>query len=478
MKELKVGTTFSGIGAPEFALHHLYGKDYKNKVKLKWACDFDTNAKKSFLANHNPNKFYDNIYYMTHSKNELLSMDGFFTNNAIKGIEEKNDDWYGLDNVSDIDLYVFGFPCQNFSVANQNRDNFKLDNFDVNNPHMHQRDLGVNATKTTLVYQSMKLIEELSKRKNPLKYFIGENVKGLVQHDPAYKWIPSELSVEEYNKLGKNALKTHTLKVEEDGTEVVYKRVNGLRLDGKDYNGYPSIFNPEEYDGKKKFIGKTLYVIENSMKELGYKVYWKVLNANDYSFPESPYNGGVQNRERIFIVGIKDDLNEDFKWPVKDDIVQDNHDSVLNYLNPENNKNKQLLLNKKFIKEKNRVKEGSGICNQTHFLTNVKYEQGQRIYSANKKSPCLTCVGAPRFYIKQPDGTEIFREVDGPEMLSIQGFPIGKNNRGKKDDNGEYPIEEFKFAVSDNQLKKQAGNSMSVSVMYQIIKNLLEGHNK
>ena len=91
----------------------------------------------------------------------------------------------------------------------------------------------------------------------------------------------SELSVEEYNKLGKNALKTHTLKVEEDGTEVVYKRVNGLRLDGKDYNGYPSIFNPEEYDGKKKFIGKTLYVIENSMKELGYKVYWKVLNLQE-----------------------------------------------------------------------------------------------------------------------------------------------------------------------------------------------------
>ena len=71
------------------------------------------------------------------------------------------------------------------------------------------------------------------------------------------------------------------------------------------------------------------------------------------------------------------------------------------------------------------------------------------------------------------NGKEVNREVDGKEMLSIQGFPIGDNNRGLKDKNGKYQIEEFKFVVSDNQLKKQAGNSMAVQVMAALLKQLL-----
>ena len=43
------------------------------------------------------------------------------------------------------------------------------------------------------------------------------------------------------------------------------------------------------------------------MRELGYKSYWKVLNAKDYTIP--------QNRERVFTISIREDLHQIFEFP-------------------------------------------------------------------------------------------------------------------------------------------------------------------
>ena len=40
------------------------------------------------------------------------------------------------------------------------------------------------------------------------------------------------------------------------------------------------------------------------LEELGYKNYWKVLNAKDYGIP--------QNRERVFVVSIRNDIEKDY----------------------------------------------------------------------------------------------------------------------------------------------------------------------
>jgi len=476
MKDISVGSTFSGIGSPEFALKHIYGDDFERKVHLKWACDFEMNAKESFLANHNPDKFYDNIYYMTNSKKDIMNMpDDFIKKTAKQKVSKLEDDFFNLGNIEDVDLYIFGFPCQNFSHANKNRTAYSLDNVDMDNTHKHQKDLGYSATKTTLVFESMKIIEELSKRKNPLKYFIAENVKGLVQHDPAYIWdVDEEMTSVNFEKLTKSKLKVYR-SVEVDGETKYYKRRNGLVLDGEEYNGYPSLVN-KDFDGKKKFIGKTLYVIENAFIELGYEIEWKVLNAKDYSFGyDEKVKGGVQNRERIFIVGVKEGLKNTFEFPIEEEFDSSNMDKVINYLDPLNNDKEELLLKDEHIVEKENKRKSSGVCNQTHFLNNVVYEQGQRIYSAESKSPCLTCVGEPRFHIKEND-KDIFRSSTGKEMLSIQGFPVGDKNRGKKNKDGTFNIKEFKYVVSDSQLKKQAGNSMSVSKMKVILEVLIKMH--
>ena len=58
-------------------------------------------------------------------------------------------------------------------------------------------------------------------------------------------------------------------------------------LGGKSVNGMPIVF---PYDGA-----------------VPYHVYWKVLNAKDFGVP--------QNRERVFIIGIRDDVDNDFSFP-------------------------------------------------------------------------------------------------------------------------------------------------------------------
>ena len=56
--------------------------------------------------------------------------------------------------------------------------------------------------------------------------------------------------------------------------------------------------------------GNTWFVIQNELKELekyGYYIKYKILNTKDYGIP--------QNRERIYIVGVKDENY--FEWPLK-----------------------------------------------------------------------------------------------------------------------------------------------------------------
>jgi DNA-cytosine methyltransferase len=144
--------------------------------------------------------------------------------------------------------------CQAFSIAGHRR--------------------GFEDTRGTLFFQVARIL----KGKQP-KYFILENVKGLISHDK-----PKDLK-----------------------------------------KGYASIVNPE-YDGKRKGIGKTLKVIEETLVECGYNFKWQVLNTKE--------NGLPQHRERIIFVGQRKDLGEfNYEYPDKielklcvRDLLEDNVD--------------------------------------------------------------------------------------------------------------------------------------------------------
>lgn len=67
------------------------------------------------------------------------------------------------------------------------------------------------------------------------------------------------------------------------------------------------------YENVKNIVGKTHKVTFEKficeLKDYGYEVYYKVLNAKDYGIP--------QNRERVFVVGIRKDIDNGFYFPKK-----------------------------------------------------------------------------------------------------------------------------------------------------------------
>lgn len=123
MNELVVGTDFTGLGSFEEALKRL-----KVKHRIAFACDKDKYVKQSYLANHTPEIFYDDIVLRDQAKTPYS------------------------------DIYCFGFPCQAFSLAGNRK--------------------GFEDTRGTLFFNSLEYI-----RKNKPNCFLAENVKGLLSHD-------------------------------------------------------------------------------------------------------------------------------------------------------------------------------------------------------------------------------------------------------------------------------------------------------
>ena len=313
---IKLGTDFSGIGAPEQALKKL-GIEYKSV----FACDINKYAKQSFLANYNTENWYDDITKRDHSKTPYC------------------------------DLYVAGFPCQAFSVAGKRK--------------------GFKDTRGTLFFDLFQYI----KLQRP-KYFILENVKGLVRHDK----------------------------------------------------------------------GNTFKTIMDSLEGLNYTIYHKVLNTKHYGIP--------QNRERIFIVGFSD--VHTFEWP--ETKITEPIEKFLDvrvdktYYLTKHQINKIHQYNKKHNKKIDFTFKDfiTYIKNGVEWIADVRADMGLRIRK-NRMSPCLTTSSTP--IIKRRK----IRRLTPLECLRLQGFP-----------------DSFKCVVSDSQIYKQAGNSMTVNVMAAIIKQVLE----
>jgi len=72
----------------------------------------------------------------------------------------------------------------------------------------------------------------------------------------------------------------------------------------------------------KKFINQFNDWVKY-LDDLGYDTYWQVLNAKHYGIP--------QNRERVFGVSIRKDLNKTFKFPEKEELTV----RLLDILEPE-----------------------------------------------------------------------------------------------------------------------------------------------
>ena len=184
--------------------------------------------------------------------------------------------------------------------------------------------------------------------------------------------------------------------------------------------------------------GKTFNTLLEYVKELGYFLTYQILNTKDYGIP--------QNRERLYLVGSKEDLGISFKKPVK--LTK----SIKDFLDTNNNKylNKPYELLPKPI--------GSSIIQVAK--TDCSRVNMRRVYSIDGISPCLLASagtgGNNQVKVLMQDN---IRVLSPREYLRLQGF----------DDS-------YKIVVSNSQMYKQAGNAMSLNVLTMVLESIKEAH--
>jgi DNA (cytosine-5)-methyltransferase 1 len=187
--------------------------------------------------------------------------------------------------------------------------------------------------------------------------------------------------------------------------------------------------------------GKTFRIIKETLESLGYYVKYKVLNTMEY--------GNIpQNRERVYIAGFRNqDHCDNFEFPKPQklkikvtDLLEDKVDDKYYY-------NGKPL----YEKLKGDVKR-----------TGKVYQWRRKYVRENKKGVCPTLTanmgtgGHNVPIIKDKKG---IRKLTPYECARIQGFP--KNYKLPKN-------------LADSALYKQFGNSVSVTVIEAIAKNIMK----
>ena len=191
--------------------------------------------------------------------------------------------------------------------------------------------------------------------------------------------------------------------------------------------------------------GRTWGTITNIFEKLNYRIYHKVLDAQDYGLP--------QMRARIFVIGIRNDIvNRDtFLFPDPVPLTKTSADYLDEFVD-----NKYYLGQKGFewatSKAKNRNKTrvnrdiiGCQTANQQdNWIGDLRIEQPQQRHYND-----------PRIYIGQYEGhPAVARKMTPRECMRLMGF------------------EHFKIEVDDIRMYRQAGNSIAVPVLNAILKQL------
>ncbi len=201
--------------------------------------------------------------------------------------------------------------------------------------------------------------------------------------------------------------------------------------------------------------GRTFRVIRQAFRDIGYQVFWKVLNSKDFGVP--------QNRERIYVVAFRDDLNiGEFVFPSSAgkkktirDILEDAPIPSKYYLS---DVYMQTLRNHRARHEA----KGNGFGYEIRDLdgiagTIVCGGMGrERNLIIDERPHSLV----PETHIKGNINEENIRKMTPREWARLQGFP-----------------DDFKLELSDTHLYKQFGNSVTVNVIQAIaerIKGVLE----
>ncbi|MDY5029322.1 MAG: DNA cytosine methyltransferase [Hallerella succinigenes] len=190
--------------------------------------------------------------------------------------------------------------------------------------------------------------------------------------------------------------------------------------------------------------GKTFEVIKNTLEELGYVVYHKVMNAMEYA-------NVPQNRERIFIVCFDPKQvpnHANFKFPVPVKLTKTIHDCI-----KDDEDSKELFYSDKMGHFKDL---------QEAITSKDSIYQWRRQYVRENKShvcPTLTAnmgTGGHNVPLILTDAG--IRKLSPKECINFQGYPV------------KY---EFPKGMSNAAKYKQAGNSVVVPLITRVSQNII-----
>lgn len=207
--------------------------------------------------------------------------------------------------------------------------------------------------------------------------------------------------------------------------------------------------------------GKTYATILNTLDELGYDAEWQVLNSKNYGVP--------QNRDRVFIVGHLRGSSGREVFPIPNNSQKTNElqrqQGISNTLTARYAAKSQgsYVIEREQHAQTIRIKEnvkkgyteaviGDGI-RLDHIGGTTGRGRIQKGISPTLTTSCMSGVILPEYKIRQFTPRECFR---------LQGFP-------------DWAYEKAAEVNRDSQLYKQAGNSVTVNVIYEIAKRLDKG---
>lgn len=192
--------------------------------------------------------------------------------------------------------------------------------------------------------------------------------------------------------------------------------------------------------------GRTFKIIKNTLRSIGYNVYYDILNASNFGVPQA--------RKRIYIIAIRKDIdNHNFKFPQETNELI----SIKNILLP-NEECEDLMLKKEYDLDLDKVKKFNKIQNRPLRIGTVnKGGQGDIIYSENGHAITLSAEGGGNgartglYYIDKK-----IRKLHPRETARLMGFP-----------------EDYILNPSINQAHKQFGNSVIVDMIQYITKEIV-----
>ncbi len=261
----------------------------------------------------------------------------------------------------------------------------------------------------------------------------------------------------------------------------IFENVKGLLSDnnGTTFQEWVNMLGGKSVNGLP-----ILFPYENSVP---YHLYWQVLNSKKHGVP--------QNRERVFLIGIRDDNDNVFQFPKEEHLTTRLKDVL------------ESKVDKKYFLSQSQIKQliVNGINENYSDLKCIGNTQPSgngmngNVYDSEGISPTLSTNKGEGIKIKQATlkGYEIATQNDSinfsiPNSETRRGR-IGKGvaqtldtqcNQGVIDNCKirrltprecfrlqDFP-DTFDFScVSDSQAYKQAGNSITVRVLEKIIKN-------